>query len=101
MKVIGFTSDGAIVEMSGTELARLMGHESVYELGKDERRGGWDYKLRDKVALNSEYQINEMWDWMRKARDAYDKIKASSGLLRGAADILDKAPPPALQEEQK
>lgn len=96
MKIIGFTEESAIVELQGSELAKLMGKPSVYEIGDI----GWR-KLREKISVGSNIDINAMWDWLVKARGAYDKIKSSTSLLRSAADILDQAPPVALREEEK
>jgi hypothetical protein len=90
MKILGFAADGAIVQMSGKELARILGHDSV----------GWG-PLNSRVSVNVEYDVNARWDWTKKAITAYEKIKASTGMLRAAADILDQAPPPVLREDEK
>jgi len=96
MKIIGFTTDGAILQAGGEEVAHLMGHDDVYNVGKS----GWG-TIREKVSVGTEFEINAQWKWLRKAQQAYGKIKESAGLLRAAADILDQAPPEALREPEK
>lgn len=102
MKIIGRSGDRRILlEAHEDEIARIAGYPYVgEELPSVERMSdGWGYKYR--FMLGAEIAVSPMWDWMKAAREQFEKITATGKLLQGVAEILANAPPPALVEPEE
>lgn len=104
MKVIGRTANGVLVEATDEELARVSGKGYPGSVDKTltHREGvsgysdGWAAFNIDAVI-----HVSPMWDWMTEARKQFGKLASTANLLRGVAEILENAPPPALVEPEE
>jgi hypothetical protein len=100
VKIIGRTADGALVEASDEELARIVGFDDVSHKEVDKFTsnpiGSSGYRWQRQFIVGMEIKVSPMWDWMKKARESFSKIKQSAELVRATAAILEQAPPAAL-----
>lgn len=104
MKVIGRTGNGILVEATDDELSRVSGvaYTSSVDKTLTHREGVSGYSDGWRAFnVGAEIQVSPMWDWMKTAREQFEKITKMATLLHGVAEILANAPPPALVESEE
>jgi Iap family predicted aminopeptidase len=87
MKIIGKTTTGFLVEITGQEVCRLAG-------ANYERSDG-----APNLGLGSVININSMWDHYHKMRNQPTVMQSAAESLRAAATVLEAMPDITTEED--